>query len=121
MFKKNLLIALGFVFLALGAIGVAIPIMPTTPFVLLASGCFAYASPKLYNWLSQTKYFGEFIINYKTKSGVRKTVKIKALIFLYATLAVSVLLINSWHVHIVLALVAIAVTIHILMIKTKVD
>lgn len=117
--KKFVLIAAGVFFLLLGGIGIAIPIVPTTPFILLASGCFASSSPALYTWLANTKYFGEFIVNYKTKVGVRKSVKIKALVFLYCTLGLSFFLVSFWHLRLVLLVVAFGVTVHILMIKTK--
>lgn len=119
--KKYIVIAVGFLLLLLGAIGIAIPILPTTPFVILASACFAYSSPKLYDWLAGTKYFGEFITNYKTKAGVRKSVKQKALIFLYCTLGLSFFLVKFWHVRLVLVIVAVAVTVHILLLKTKAE
>lgn len=106
-------------FLLLGTIGVVIPVLPTTPFVLLASGCFAGGSPTLYSWLANTKYFGEFITNYKTHAGVRKSVKIKALVFLYFMLGLSFFLVKLWYVRVILLVVAAAVTIHILLIKTK--
>ena len=117
--KKYILLGFGFLFLLLGAIGIAVPVLPTTPFVILASGCFAYGSPALLKWLEGTKYFGEFISNYRTKTGVQKSVKIKALIFLYATLGISFFLMPLWYVRLILFLVAAAVTVHILLIKTK--
>lgn len=119
--KRMVLIILGVISLMFGIIGVAVPILPTTPLVMLASFCFAYSSPKLYEWLANTKYFGEFIKNYKTGEGVRKIVKIKALLFLYLTLAISSVFIGSNAVKVVLVLVAIGVTIHILLLKTKVE
>lgn len=113
------MVAAGFLFLLLGAIGIAIPVLPTTPFVLLAAGCFAYGNPALYTWLAGTKYFGEFISNYKTKAGVRKSVKIRALIFLYCGLAISFYFAPIWHVRALLLIVAVAVSVHILKMKTR--
>lgn len=117
--KGYLFIALGFLLLLLGAVGVLVPILPTTPFVLLASGCFAYGSPRLSAWLEHSKYFGEFIRNYKTKTGVGKSTKIKALLFLYCTLGLSFFLTSSLHLRLLLLVVAVGVSIHIFMIKTK--
>lgn len=103
----------------MGAVGIIIPVLPTTPFVLVASACFACGSPRLYMWLEGTKYFGEFIRSYKTKAGVRKSTKIKALVFLYCTLGLSFYLAPIWHVRVLLLVIAAAVSIHILLIKTK--
>lgn len=119
MLKRYVLVILGVLFLLLGAIGFVLPIFPTTPFVLLASTCFAYGSPHLYAWLENTKYFGEFIRNYRTKAGVSKSTKIRALIFLYCTLGLSFYLTSIFHLRLVLLVVAIAVSIHIFLIKTK--
>lgn len=119
LLKNYLLIGLGSVLLVLGGIGIAIPVLPTTPFVLLASACFAGSSPRLYNWLSQSRYFGEFIRNYKSGTGVTKNTKIRALVFLYATLGLSFFLVKPLFVKILLPIIAIAVTIHIMVIRTK--
>lgn len=110
---------LGFIFLAIGAIGVAIPVLPTTPFVLLASGCFAYGSERMYTWLSNTKYFGEFIENYKNKTGVTIKTKIFALSFLYITIGFSLYFIDLIWVKLLLLLIVAGVTIHILMLKKR--
>ena len=117
--KKILLISMGMVCLVLGGVGLAIPILPTTPFVLLAAGCFASGSERLYQWLLQTKYFGEFIENYHTKTGVKRATKVRALVFLYIMMAISCWLVPIWHVRLLLLVITIAVTIHIFMIKTR--
>lgn len=119
MLKRAIFITIGSLCLLLGGIGIAIPVLPTTPFVILASACFAYSSPRLYEWLARTKYFGDFIRNYKEKTGVQKSVKIKALLFLYCTLIISFLLSGSLHLRLFLLIVAFGVTIHILLIKNK--
>ena len=51
-------LSLGVFFVGLGVLGVLLPGIPTTPFILLASGCFAKSSPKLYNWLNNHSIFG---------------------------------------------------------------
>ena len=65
---KVLLIGVGFLLLGLGAVGVFIPVLPTTPFVLLVATCFGSASPKMYKWLAETRFFGQFVENYKNKT-----------------------------------------------------
>lgn len=111
--------SLGFLCLALGAVGVVLPVLPTTPFVLLAAGCFGGSSPKLSRWLSRSRYFGAFLENYRGGGGIPLGVKVRALVFLWGMLALSVLLTRSLHLALFLALVGVAVSAHILLMKTK--
>lgn len=61
-----MLILLGFAFLAIGTIGVFVPILPTTPFVLLAGACFLHGSRRLNIWLLRTRFFGRIIREWRT-------------------------------------------------------
>lgn len=117
--KTVFLIFLGGLCLILGAIGIFIPVFPTTPFVLLAAGCFGGSSPALYNWLAQTRYFGAYIRNYKTGAGVEKTIKLQSLLFLWGMLGISIVLVDPVWVKCLLVLIGAAVTAHILLLKTK--
>lgn len=117
--KKTILIAAGVLSLVLGGIGVFLPLLPTTPFVLLAAGCFAGSSPSMHRWLSDSPFFGEYIENYRTAGGVRRSVKIRALIFLWGGLAVSAAVTRRPMVWVILGVVGGCVSIHILMLKTK--
>lgn len=121
LMKKVLLVGAGVLCMVLGIIGIVIPILPTTPFVLLAGICFASSSKKLYDKLMNSKYFGAYIKNYKEKCGIPKKVKIISLVFLWTALIVSSVIFRIYYVWIILAVVGVAVTIHILLIKTKKD
>ena len=116
---RLLLTALGLLLLGIGAVGVVIPVLPTTPFVLLAAGCFGGSSPRLYRWLEGTRLFGPYLRNWKTGDGVEKGVKARSLVWLWTALSLSVLATRSLHLGLFLALVGTAVTVHILMIRTK--
>lgn len=65
--KKIILLIFGFIFLALGSAGVILPILPTTPFILISSICFASSSKKMSLWIENNRYFGPLIENYRTK------------------------------------------------------
>lgn len=116
--KKYLLIIAGLTTLCLGVVGVFIPVLPTTPFLLLSSMCFLRSSTKLYNWLINHKIFGEYIYNYLKYRAVKKSAKISALILLWSSILISIILIDNFHVKIILLIIATGVTIHISKLKT---
>ncbi len=117
--KKYFLIACGFTCLGLGTIGIFLPLIPTTPFILLAAACFGGSSQKLSLWLEQTKYFGDFIKNYKTGCGVNKKIKIRAIAYLWISLSISIYFVPIVYVKVFLVLMGICVTAHITTIKSK--
>ena len=66
-------------FLVVGGVGVVLPLLPTTPFVLLAAGCFAKSSPRMHAWLLRNRTFGPMIVKWETKRCVSRRVKATAL------------------------------------------
>ena len=117
---RYLYIILGVIFLSLGIIGVFLPILPTTPFLLLTSFCFLRSSKRLYNWLVNHRIFGVFIYNYLTYKSATRNTKIGTLIFLWASLFISSLFISLLSIKLVLLAVGIGVTIHICTLRTLV-
>jgi len=117
--KKIILITLGILSLALGGIGIVLPVMPTTPFVLLAAGCFSVSSPTLAGKLEQSRIFGSYLRHWRTNEGVPKKTKVRAIIWLWLGLVISALLVRTTTVIIILAIVGIIVTLHLVLIKTK--
>jgi uncharacterized membrane protein YbaN (DUF454 family) len=77
--RRKLWIAAGLVFTGIAVLGVALPILPTTPFLLLASWCFARSSPRLQAWLRQSKLFGPMLADWERERGVSLPVKVGAL------------------------------------------
>ncbi len=117
--KKVFLIIVGIISLTLGGIGVFLPLLPTTPFVLLAAACFAGCSPTMHKWLCRSRFFGEYIENYRTNAGVSKSVKIKAILFLWAGLGLSAATVHKPLVWTILAAVGVCVSTYLIMMKTK--
>ncbi|HEY9187134.1 MAG TPA: YbaN family protein [Bacteroidota bacterium] len=78
--KKIFLIISGSFFIFLGTIGIFIPILPTTPFILLAAACYIKSSEKLYNWLTNNRIFSKYIKNYSLKKGMTKNTKLKIIL-----------------------------------------
>lgn len=73
---------MGLLFLLLGGIGVVLPLLPTTPFVLLAAACFARSSPRLHGWLLGSELFGPMLRDWENKKCVSLKVKILAILMM---------------------------------------
>ncbi|MCU0237071.1 MAG: YbaN family protein, partial [Acidobacteria bacterium] len=117
--KKSLLAFCGVVAVTLGAIGIFLPLLPTTPFLLLAAACFLRSSQRLYNWLINHKWFGHYIKQYREHGAISRQTKLATLVLLWGTLAFSGLVaIDSVWGRILLLAVGIGVTLHVLAMKT---
>jgi len=118
-FIRGLLIAAGTFFVGLGVLGVFLPLLPTTPFLLLAAACYAKSSKRFYHWLLNNRWFGNYIKNYQEKKGVPLKVKLSSISLLWITILFSaVFVVDIPLVRIILILIAACVTIHILSIRT---
>ncbi|MCU0851957.1 MAG: YbaN family protein [Thermoplasmata archaeon] len=112
--------AAGSVFLALGIIGIPIPILPTTPFLLLAAACYLRGSPRMHAWLLTNRYFGNYLNDYRLGRGMPVKVKVATLALLWTFIGASVLVaVSDTVIRIILLAVAAGVTVHILTIRTR--
>ncbi|MEM8713140.1 MAG: YbaN family protein [Planctomycetota bacterium] len=89
--QRALWALLGLGFVAIGAIGVVVPGLPTTPLLLLAAACFARSSPRLYDWLLRNRTFGPLIEDYRAGLGVSARVKTTAIAMMSGFVAFAVL------------------------------
>ena len=109
----------GSFFLGVGIVGVFLPLLPTTPFLLLAAACYARGSERFYNWLLGNKWFGDYIRNYREGKGIPLRVKMLTISLLWATIGYSTAFVaTTLPLRIVLVLIAAGVTTHILLMKT---
>jgi hypothetical protein len=109
----------GTLLVGLAVLGIFLPLLPTTPFLLLAAVCYARSSPKLYNWLLNNKYFGNYIRNYREGKGIPLKAKIISISLLILTIGyTAIFVIHIFWVRICLLLIAIGVSIHILSLPT---
>jgi len=117
--KNALWVTFGTIFLGLGIIGIVLPLLPTTPFLLLTAWCYYNGSPKLHEWLINHKWFGDYIKNFQEKKGIPRKAKIISIAMLWITIGFSmVFIVDYLLLHIVLAGIAVAVTVYILSFKT---
>lgn len=109
---------LGSFFVGLGVIGIFIPLLPTTPFLLLAAFSFNRGSEKMRKWFKKNKLIGSYINNYNDKKGIPLRSKMNSIFILWFTIGVSLYFVTNIYVRIVLLLVIVGVTTHLLMIPT---
>jgi uncharacterized membrane protein YbaN (DUF454 family) len=107
----------GFLLLALGIVGIVLPVLPTTPFLLAASFCFLKSSKRLHTWLMTHKHFGPRIKRI-TESGLTRREKISIYLFVLAILTPVFILTNSPHLRIFLLVLMMVKGILFLRIKT---
>ncbi|RBM46770.1 YbaN family protein [Vibrio tarriae] len=81
---------IGIISLCLGILGIFLPLLPTTPFILLSSACFLRSSPRFHLWLNQHPTFGPIIQNWQQHGAVNKTVKKRATLFIVLSFAFSI-------------------------------
>jgi len=83
---RGLLIVIGTLSVIFGIIGIALPLVPTTPFLLLAAACYARSSEKCYQWLLSHRWFGEYIYNYRAGNGIPMKAKVTMIAFIWLTI-----------------------------------
>jgi uncharacterized membrane protein YbaN (DUF454 family) len=117
--KRQLLLTAGTLSLAVGIVGIAVPVLPTTPFLLLAAACYLRSSQRFYNWLMNSRFLGNYIRNYIEGKGIPRKVKLFIIILLWATISLSIWLVANTVVTIILLIVATGVTLHIIFIRAR--
>ena len=113
---RSLLIVAGTTSTAIGIVGIFVPMLPTTPFLLLAAACYMRSSERFYRWLTHNRYLGAYIRNYIEGKGIPVKVKVITLTLLWVTIGLSAYFgTDNLIVRIVLGAVAVGVTVHILL------
>ncbi len=79
---RTLLLGTGFVFVGLGALGAVLPVLPTTPFLLVAAACFARSSTPFYDWLLANRLFGPLIRDWRESRSIARHVKVTAIVMI---------------------------------------
>ena len=83
-------LTIGFVSLGLGIIGIPLPILPTTPFLLLSMACFAKSSKRFETWLYQTKLYQTYVADYRETKSIAKERKKWILLQIYILMGISI-------------------------------
>lgn len=116
---KIFLSILGTVSLLLGVIGIFLPVLPTTPFLLLSAALYFRSSPRLYSWLMEHPQLGAYIKNFREHNAIPLRVKIISVALVWITLSYcAVFVADAWWFRLFFVLLAVAISAHILHYKT---
>lgn len=114
-----ILLTIGSLSVALGVLGIFLPLLPTTPFLLLGAACYIRSSQKMYDRLLANKYLGSYIRDYREKRGIPLRAKIIGISLLWITILLSVFyMIPLFWVKILVIIIASIVTKHLLSLNT---
>jgi uncharacterized membrane protein YbaN (DUF454 family) len=118
--RRGVYFSVGATSVALGVIGILVPLWPTTCFLLLAGWCFARSSPRAERWLHENRLFGKYLRDYRERGIISSSVRHRSLVVLWVCIGISAILLMSrlWAVAILL-FVALAVTVHLYSLPTE--
>ncbi len=116
---RYLYVIAGTVAVGLGALGVVLPLLPTTPFLLLAAWCYARGSRRFHSWLLGIRWCGAYIRAWQERRGVPARFKILAIVALWLSITSSALLVvEAWWLRGLLWAIAVGVTLHLVKLPT---
>ena len=116
---KFLFAFLGSVSLVFGIMGVFLPVLPTTPFLLLAAAMYMRSSQRLYDWLMSHKHLGAYIRNFREHKALSLRVKVVSVTMVWVTLLYCAIFVaKEWWMSAIFIAIATGVTVHILSFKT---
>jgi uncharacterized membrane protein YbaN (DUF454 family) len=116
--RKAVLIFAGTVCVALGVLGMFLPLLPTTVFLLMAAYCYSRSSDRFHGWLVNNRWLGGYIRNYKSGQGVSLRQKVTTISILWVSIGFSIWMLGGFWITLLLLVIAVAITVHLIWIKT---
>jgi hypothetical protein len=110
---RALLLGFGCVSLALGVLGIFLPLLPTTPFLLLSAACFVRSSERFYRWLIEHPKLSQYVVGYIDGSGIPRKAKRYTLLLLWTSMAISIVWVPLFWVKVALPVIGVLVSIYI--------
>jgi uncharacterized membrane protein YbaN (DUF454 family) len=110
---RVLLIIAGSVSVALGVVGIVLPLLPTTPFLLLAAACYVRSSNRFYTWLVSHPVLSKYILAYLNGQGIPRKAKHYTLLVMWLTMGVSAAIMPVWQVSVLLPCIGLSVSAYI--------
>ena len=117
--KRRVLSLLAAVSLAFGFAGIVLPVLPTTPFVILAAALYSVSDPERARKLEKSRIFGEYLSHWKHGRGIALRTKVRAVTVLWVGLLVSMYIVQTRVVILVLSVIGVIVSAHLIGIKTR--
>ncbi len=116
--KRSFFVLAGTVSLGLACAGIVLPVLPTTPFLLLTAGCYLKGSKRMHTWLLNHKLFGQYIKNYVEGKGISAKAKIFTLSLMWIAISYTLITVSVLVMQVALFIIASAVTAHIIKVPT---
>jgi uncharacterized membrane protein YbaN (DUF454 family) len=119
-FARIAWVTVGHTAVGFAAVGAVLPLIPATPFLLIAAYCYSRGSLRFYNWLFTNRYFGHYLTDYRAGKGIPLRVKVLTLLFMWPSTIVMVLFVipHLW-LKLTVLVIPLALSVHILLLKTK--
>ncbi len=112
--KRIFYLLLGWFSLITGIIGIFLPLLPTTPLVLLAAWCFSKSSERFHTWLINHKFFGPIVSDWQSNDGIPRKSRNRSIIFMWLGMAISILMVGRFWATVGLVCIGICVSIYLL-------
>jgi uncharacterized membrane protein YbaN (DUF454 family) len=109
----------GVLAILLGILGIFLPLLPTTPFLLLAAACFARGNSRMHRWLTEHRHFGSYLRNYQQGKGIPARAKVSALLMMWTSLAYAGWRVELWWLRLLLLAVGAGVSLYLLRLPTS--
>ncbi|EOY5378953.1 DUF454 family protein [Cronobacter dublinensis] len=103
--QRTILLILGWLAVVLATLGVVLPLLPTTPFLLLAAWCFARSSPRFHHWLLYRSWFGGYLRHWQQYRAMPPGAKSRAILVILATFAISLWMVKIFWVRVLLLVI----------------
>jgi len=118
--KKTLLLIIGTLSLGLGVVGIFLPVLPTTPFLLLALTCYMKSSQKMYDYILSNKYLSFYVKDYMSHKGIPVKAKLRAILLIWFSIGFSIIfIVDRMILRMILLVTGISISIFIWTRKTR--
>jgi len=117
--KRILYLLLGWFSLISGIIGIFLPLLPTTPFVLLAAWCFSKSSKRFHTWLLNHKFFGPIVHDWQSSDGIPRRARNRAILFMWIGMTISMFVVSRFWATIGLLIIGLCVMTYLLRMPVR--
>ena len=117
--KRVVLLTVGWLSIALAIVGIPLPVLPTTPFLILAAACFVRTSPRLHERLLSDKRFGQLLAQWQARRSIPRYAKRRAYLLIVVTFSLSIAMVDVTGLRVMLGCIALGVISFLASLKTE--